>query len=87
MVGLCTAPLLTTVLIAIQNLVPAGRAAEAYGINTASLGAGYALAGITVATLPVQAGLYTSLASIAACGAGALLLRHKPHRAPPAAIR
>ena len=53
-VGACTAPLITTVLITIQDLVPAGRAAEAYGMNTASTGVGYALAGAALATLPLQ---------------------------------
>ena len=73
-VGACTAPLITTVLITIQHLVPAGRAAEAYGMNTASTGVGYALAGAALAALPLQASLCSSLISTSACVAAAALL-------------
>jgi hypothetical protein len=73
-VGACTAPLITTVLITIQNLVPAGRAAEAYGMNTASTGVGYALAGAALATLPLQVSLCSSLIGTGACVAAATLV-------------
>lgn len=72
-VGACTAPLITTVLITIQKLVPANRAAEAYGMNTASTGVGYALAGAALAALPLQVSLCSSLISTAACLAVATL--------------
>ena len=75
-VGACTAPLITTVLITIQDLVPAGRA-EAYGMNTASTGVGYALAGSALATLPLQVSLCSSLISTGACVAAAALVRRR----------
>ncbi len=76
--GACTAPLITTVLITIQDLVPPGRAAEAYGLNTASTGVGYALAGAALAALPLQASLCSSSISTAACVAAATFVRRKP---------
>ena len=76
-VGACTAPLITTVLITIQDLVPAGRVAEAYGMNTASTGVGYALAGAALATLPLQVSLCSSLISTGACVAAAALVRRR----------
>ena len=77
-VGACTAPLITTVLITIQNLVPAGRAAEAYGLNTAATGVGYALAGAALAVLPLPASLCSSLLCTSACVAVAVLRRPTP---------
>lgn len=74
-IGACTAPLITTVLITIQNLVPAGRAAEAFGMNTASTGVGYALAGAALAALPLQVSLFSSLLSTAACVVAATFVR------------
>ena len=74
-VGICTAPLVTTVLITIQDLVPAHRAAEAYGMNTAATGVGYAHAGAALALLPLQVSLCSSLASTCVCVAVAVLRR------------
>ena len=77
-VGLCTAPLITTVLSTVQRLVPAARATEAFGLNTASTGVGYALAGAALAALPLQVALISSLVTTAVCVAATALPALKP---------
>lgn len=79
LVGLCTAPLITTVLISVQTLAPEGRTTEAFGLNTASTGIGYALAGGALALLPLPLALASCLVTIAACVLASLLVE-RPHK-------
>lgn len=72
-VGLCTAPLVTTVLITVQVLAPAPRVTEAFGLNTATTGAGFALAGAALAALPLHMALATGLVTITASLAAGLI--------------
>jgi len=61
-IGTCTAPLVTTILITVQSLAPGQRVSEAFGLNTATTGLGYALAGAALAALPLHVALVTGLA-------------------------
>lgn len=65
-IGTCTAPLVTTILITVQSLAPGQRVTEAFGLNTATTGLGYALAGAALAALPLHVALVTGLGSIGA---------------------
>lgn len=63
-VGACTAPLVTTVLITVQRLVPQTQTTEAFGIYTAFTGVGYALAGAALAALSLYAALLTAVLTL-----------------------
>jgi len=64
LIGACTAPLVTTVLITVQRLVPETQTTEAFGIYTAFTGVGYALAGAALAALSLHAALLTAVLTL-----------------------
>jgi hypothetical protein len=74
LVGLCTAPLIVTVLRTIQDLAPAGRVTEAFGLNSASTGIGYVIAGAALAALSLPLALLSSVVTIGACIVAAVAL-------------
>lgn len=75
LVGLCTAPLIVTVLMSVQALAPEGRETEAFGLNSASTSIGYALAGSALAALPLSLALLSSVLTIGGCVAAVVLTR------------
>ncbi len=79
-VGAFTAPLVTTVLVTMQDLAPPRRAGEAFGLNSAATGVGFASAGAALAALPLPAALGSGLAGIAASLIAGLVLA--AYRAP-----
>lgn len=79
-VGACTAPLVTTVLVRMQELAPPERAGEAFGLNSAATGVGFALAGAALAALPLHVAVGTGLVgTTAALIAGLVLTDEQTH--------
>ncbi|WP_165922269.1 hypothetical protein [Pseudonocardia endophytica] len=75
LVGLCTAPLIVTVLRTVQHLAPESRETEAYGLNSASTGIGYVLAGAALAALPLTLALLGSVVTVVACVIAAVVVQ------------
>ena len=78
LVGLCTAPLIVTMLRSVQEVAPDGRETEAFGLSSSSTGIGYVLAGTALAVLPLAGALLSGVITIGICLLAAAVLRSRP---------